>query len=283
MASKTWSSASDTVSMMTLTAGSCSRMRRVASTPSITGISTSITTRSGTSACAFSTASRPFSASPTTTMSSRSATSEAIAPRKRGWSSTSRMRIGSFSGIFHLYVGWPWMRSLRDTCNDTRSAPRGGVDGKATVQEDHPFTHGEEPEPVAVGQRGARVEAVPVVLDDEGRRRGGLGDADDRRRRTRVLADVRQRLLDDPDHLHLATRRQGQLLFEVALQRGLDAALPGVLGQVGVKDVQKPTRGRGRRRQAQDGLSDVAVGLLADVSQISQLPCDCGVFADLFT
>ena len=65
MASKTWSSASETVRITTFTFGSSSRIRRVASTPVMTGISTSITTRSGWSAWAISMACRPFSASPT--------------------------------------------------------------------------------------------------------------------------------------------------------------------------------------------------------------------------
>src|ERR1035437_3310307 len=92
------------------------------------------------------------------------------------------MRIGTCAGILHLVVNWPWMRSLGDFCDDTRSVPRCGVDSKATVQEVHPFTHGVEAEPVSVDQQVARVEAVAVVLDDERCGRAGLRDVNDRRR-----------------------------------------------------------------------------------------------------
>src|ERR1035437_6397790 len=268
--------------MMTLTVESCSRMRRVASTPFITGISTSITTRSGTSSRAFSTAARPFSASPTTVMSSCPSISDAMAPRKSGWSSTSRMRIGSCDCILHLTGHWPGMRSLGDDRDNTRSAPRCGVDGKATVQQVYPFTHGVETEPVPVDQRLGRVEAMAVVLDDESRRRVGLGDGDDRRRSARMLTYVGQGLLDDPDHLDLATRRQGQRVIEVTVQRGCDLALLAVFGQIGAKVVQQPPLGPVRTPKAEDRLPDIPVGLLADIRQLSQLSRDLGAVPDLF-
>ena len=91
------------------------------------------------------------------------------------------------------------MGTLGDACHDTRSTTRSGVDGKGTVQQRHPFAHREDPESVPVAEgRVTLVEAVTVVLDDEGGSRAGLGDPDDRRLRSRVLADVGQGLLDDP-------------------------------------------------------------------------------------
>src|SRR5450631_4948616 len=142
------------------------------------------------------------------------------------------MRIGTGSGILHLIVSWPWMRSFGDVSDDTCSTPRYRVDGKATVQQRHPFTHSVETEPVTVGLRAARLEAVAVVLDNEGGCRVGLGDADDGRGRARVFADVRQGLLDDPDHLDLATRRQGHFVVEVTVQCRCDLTLLAVLDQV---------------------------------------------------
>src|SRR5664280_2779293 len=127
------------------------------------------------------------------------------------------MRIGTCAGILHLIVNWPWAPPLWDVCDDSCSTPGCGVDGKATVQEVHPFTHGVKPEPVPVDQRVARVETVTVVFDHEGRRRVGLGDSDDRRGSARVLAYVRQCLLDHPDHLDLTARRKGQVLVEVTV------------------------------------------------------------------
>src|ERR1035437_3265321 len=140
------------------------------------------------------------------------------------------MRIGSCAGILHLIVKWPWMRSLGDVRDDTRSATRYGVDGKATVEQRNPFTHRVEPEPVPVELRATRVESVTVVLDDEGRHRFGLSDADDRGLCAGVLADVCQGLLDDPDPLDLGTRREGKLVVEVTVQRGCDVALLAVPG-----------------------------------------------------
>src|ERR1035437_4161987 len=166
-----------------------------------------------------------------------------MAPRNSGWSSTSRMRIGSCAGILHLIVNWPRMRPLGDVRDDTRSATWYRVDGKASVEQGNPFTHRVKPEPVPVELRAARVEAVTVVLDNEGRRGLGLSDVDDRGLCARVLADVRQGLLDDPDHLDLGTRREGKLVGEVRVQRGCYVGLLAVLDQVGAQVVQQSPLG----------------------------------------
>ncbi len=67
MASETAPRDSSIVMRMTFVSGEASRMRRVASIPSIPGIRTSMNTTSGTSSRARSTASSPVPASPTTT------------------------------------------------------------------------------------------------------------------------------------------------------------------------------------------------------------------------
>ena len=133
--------------------------------------------------------------------------------------------------MLHLIVNWPWMRSFGDVRYDTRSAPRHGVDGKATVEQRHPFTHGEKAEPVAVGHRAARVEAVAVVLHHERRHRVGLGDVDDRRPRPRMLAHIGQCLLNKPEDY--TTRPQPRTLAgrseSVRQLRGIaPAQVPGV-------------------------------------------------------
>ena len=54
--------------------------------------------------------------------------------------------------------------------------------------------------------RPTGASSVPAVFPGEGRRRGGLADAYARRLLPRVLLYVCQGLLDDADHLDLATR-----------------------------------------------------------------------------
>ena len=66
MASASTSVSACMVSMMTRVSVPVDRMIRVASTPSISGIDTSISTTSGWSSAARRTASSPLSASPTT-------------------------------------------------------------------------------------------------------------------------------------------------------------------------------------------------------------------------
>ena len=174
------------------------------------------------------------------------------------------------------------MRALGNACDHTGSAARRGVDGKATVEQRHAFTHGEESEPVPVEGRVALVEAVTVVLHDEGRARVGLGDADGHRLGARMFADVGQGLLDDPDQVDLTTRRERQPVVEVAIKKGLDVALLRVLGKVSAKVVLQPSFGLARVPETEDRLPHVLVGLLADIGQLCQLHRDHRIPSDLF-
>ena len=95
-APKTYSSSSNVVSTKTrvrLSAGSVV-MRRVASSPSISGMRMSITTTSGFSARTCSSACAPVAASPTTSMSSRESSSARNPARTIGWSSASTTLVG---------------------------------------------------------------------------------------------------------------------------------------------------------------------------------------------
>ena len=71
---------------------------RVASTPSIAGIWTSITTTSGRVSWASRTASAPVAASATTSTPSSDPSSAPIPRRTTGWSSATRTRIVAASG-----------------------------------------------------------------------------------------------------------------------------------------------------------------------------------------
>src|SRR5579859_5230188 len=95
MASNRSSSSSLIVKMMILALGATSLIARQASMPPLRGIRTSISTTSGNDSAAFSTASAPSPASPTTSMSG-SVTSTISRPRRNSaWSSTISVRIGS--------------------------------------------------------------------------------------------------------------------------------------------------------------------------------------------
>src|SRR6266567_582168 len=95
MASNRSSSSSLIVKMMILALGATSLIARQASMPLLRGIRTSIRTMSGKASPAFSTASAPSLASPTTSISG-SVTRTISRPRRNSaWSSTISVRIGS--------------------------------------------------------------------------------------------------------------------------------------------------------------------------------------------
>ncbi len=81
------------LSASTRACGAFSAMRRVASMPFSSGMATSITTTSGFSLAASSSASRPFPASPTISISDCSARIIWNPRLTTAWSSASRMRI----------------------------------------------------------------------------------------------------------------------------------------------------------------------------------------------
>ena len=93
-APKTYSSSSNVVSTTTrVPAARSAVIRRVASSPSMRGIRTSISTTSGRSAAASSTASAPSAASPTT-VDVRLGGQQRLEPaRTSAWSSASRTRV----------------------------------------------------------------------------------------------------------------------------------------------------------------------------------------------
>ena len=158
--------------------------------------------------------------------------------------------------------------------DDARAATGGGVDQQSAADQLHALAHRVQTESSPVGQVIGRVKAAAVVLDDERDRPALLGDADGCRRRARVLAHVRERLLDDPDDLDLAARRERQVALEAHLQRRRDPALAAVLVQVGTQAVEQIVADMARLAQVEDRPAGVTVALLADVCQIDQLKRD---------
>ena len=145
------------------------------------GIRTSISTTSGCSAAARSTASAPSAASPTTSMSG-CADSNALNPaRTRPWSSASRTRVTPAPP-----------RAGATPRRASRRPARAGVERPA--QRRRPLAH------PAHARSGAAAPAVagPVVGDDD-RHGVHVHPHDDRRaRRAGVPEHVRQGLLHDP-------------------------------------------------------------------------------------
>src|SRR3954469_25840329 len=140
MAVNTVASSSYMVRMSTRTSGAAARIRRVASTPSMPGIRTSIRRTSGRCCSASVTAASPSAASPTTSMPSIVRSRATRPPLTTGWSSATRMRIPAGS------IGQAWQRHhpltrdrlpdwVPDSCDDQgRSDSRRGNGGGETVK-----------------------------------------------------------------------------------------------------------------------------------------------------
>ena len=103
-------------------------------------------------------------------------------------------------------------------------------------------------------------QATPVVLDRDDQLVVVEVHADQRPAGRRVLADVRERLLDDPEDLGLTGRRQPQSARRVVGGHGRDQ-LRGVRepDRVALEGVNQVVVGRNRAVQAQDRLTDVDV------------------------
>src|SRR5512141_1852068 len=212
------SSSSDTVSMTIGVVIPAWRMALTPSTPEEPGMFTSMTTMSGRRARTFSSASRPFSPSPTTVMSNWALIRVARARRNRGWSSTSRtLSLG----------GWCATRVLcLEADDDARPLVRGSMHVERSTDLFDPFPHGGEAEaPLHRARDGRRVEAHAVVLDRKRRHRRAAIDADGDAMRARMLAGVGERLLHHAQQLDLAPRRQSPPSVPLAREAGGDPGL----------------------------------------------------------
>src|SRR5215218_1645310 len=205
------------VTIRTLVCGSICLISRVAASPSILGIRTSIRTRSGRRRELISTASRPSSASPTTSKAS----SRANIPRKpwrtRPWSSAMTIRTGwdLLPGCISLpmidipfRVGLLLQRHLR---HHQRSVSRFAVDLEVAGEQGYPLAHAGEADllpRIGPVRHAVRREPAPPVPDLEADLLVAALERDVRPIRSRVLAYVGQRFLGDPEERRLHDVRQ---------------------------------------------------------------------------
>src|SRR5829696_5131874 len=231
-ASNTYSSSSKVVSTSTRTPArsSSATIRRVASSPSMTGMRMSIRTTSGRAERARATAAAPSPASPTTSTSPASSSRARNPARTSPWSSTRTTLITD---------------CRREGGLDAEAAAGAGAGLEAAAEGPGPFPHPQDPlaaaGAVAVARPGA---AVVGDLDHHlavGVTDGHLGPAG-----PGVADHVGQRLLDDAVGGQVDGGRQPPRL-PLERHRDLDPG-PGRLGDQRVQLGQPG--GRGQRRPA---------------------------------
>src|SRR5579875_791755 len=152
-----------------------SRMRLMASSPTILGMAISMMMTSGLSSWARAMASAPSPASPTTRISVWASSRVRKPARRMGWSSTSKMRTGVASALCGAGdgIGFEWsMRVLQrivwDGGTNGGASPRRSLYLQGAVQQAHAFFHAEKAQPrplfAPLAQpRRAQVEATPVI------------------------------------------------------------------------------------------------------------------------
>src|ERR1035441_3604657 len=187
------------------------RMRRMAATPSISGMTMSIRIRSGRAARANSTAWAPLAAS---------ATTQKPPIRSQRWRKPWRMRVWSSAirilAMAHL-IGGVGGRQQGD--EQLRTLTDGAVDVQRAAQAEDPLAHLAQAE--MSGMSGcadqAGVEAAAVVAERERHAaRRIYGEMHPCRTRAGVVGDVVQALLDDAEQRQFvgrgqAVRRAGHL------------------------------------------------------------------------
>src|SRR5688572_24694862 len=174
-------------------------MRRVASSPSSSGMRMSIKTTAGRKRAAFSTASSPLLASATTSMSGSPESSMRKPARTIDWSSATRTRT---------VIGFERCSCVLPVKGEARAedeAPVGcGPRVHLAAVDLHPFADADEAVAETVGRRGARavvddfeLDLVGAITDDH------VGVAG-----VRVLERVGQALLHDPIRRQLDRARE---------------------------------------------------------------------------
>src|SRR5215207_791831 len=179
---------------------------RVAASPSILGIRTSIKTRSGCKREHISTASRPSSASPTTSKPSSRANMPRKPCRTRPWSSAMTIRTGVVRrrGCFSPFVITRSFRvgllSQRNLHYHHRADSWFALDLEVTLEHGDPLAHAGEADLLTwVGsvRSVVRHEPQPPVADLEANLLRPALKRDVRPVRSRVPAYVRERLLSN--------------------------------------------------------------------------------------
>src|SRR5215210_2786616 len=210
--------------MRTPTPGCSCLMWRVAVMPSISGMRTSISTRSGSRFRQISMASRPFDASPTTS-SPGSLLSRLLNPRRRRWWSSTRMSrfvpvTGGLSSCMIGILHGRWQFNFRLY---RRTGSRLAVEFEPPAEQGYPLAHAGEADLLArtvTLRRLIGLEAASLVPDQEANRSPGAVERHAYPGGQRVLAYVRQGLLRDPEERRFYLGWQtliAQRFFEVDL------------------------------------------------------------------
>src|SRR3990170_1862878 len=210
IASNRSSSSSEIVRATTLISGHSLLMRRVASAPLQTGMWMSISTTSGLADRTCSTALAPFDASPTASKPSWSSRRARSPFRNRIWSSTRRIRTGAI--VLSLHYGEI----------DPHSCPVAGAGLylEPAAHPFYPFSHGAHAKPGRLVGQDRRIEAAALVFDAYADFFRPAGDPYAGLVRPRVLANVGEGLLYDPDQLHLHFGRELRLSVSFDLDLG---------------------------------------------------------------
>src|SRR5215211_2731347 len=199
MASTRYSWLSWVVTIKTLACGHRSLIARVAANPSILGMRTSMSTRSGHSFRQNSRASSPSAASPTISRSGSLASIDRIPSLARAWSSAISTRAGELFTFMTVFL--PIRLRQRDLRHHGGASAGLAADLKLAAEQRDPLPHAGEPHPLpraAHSRCRARVEPAPVVpnlqayaLPAPYQRDLGPGGCG-------VLARVGERLVGDP-------------------------------------------------------------------------------------
>src|SRR5829696_7393739 len=191
--------------------GRSTLISRVASRPSIPGMRTSMRIRSGTSERPSSTASRPSLASPTISRSGSRLRSPRSPRRTRSWSSAIRSRFRSPLLISIEILGHHDVGAVdQGDLGDYQGALAGAAgDAELPAEQGDPLAHPGQADPLAGAAAAAPGnEAPPVVpylqpdpATPVGSQRGGRTflEGEIHALGARVLADVVERLLHDPE------------------------------------------------------------------------------------
>ena len=185
-------------------------MRRVASSPSISGMRMSITTTSGFSARTCSSACAPVAASPTTSMSSRESSSARNPARTIGWSSASTTLVGVIDRFQPLSGSTAWTRQPPCSRGPTSRRPP-----RAVARSNMP----RRPRPAST----PAVSPWPSSVTSMSSSSAFAADAHVRARRVGVAQHIGQCLLDDPEGRPADRRRDGSTVdvdVDVGVQPG---------------------------------------------------------------
>src|ERR687894_836024 len=224
------------VSMSTLTRGKRRFIDRVAASPSMRGIRTSMSTRSGRSRRHSSSASCPSAASPTILRSGSPESMTLMPDLTKSWSSTITSRAGppppsgllsgtpTSQGTLLETDGNPSLIRVvprqRDLGYYQRADAGSALNLKPAIEERYPFLHAAEPHPLArspaAGRRG--IETLAPVPDAESHTSLQSVEGHAHPPSVRVPADVGQRLLCYPEERRLDSVREPLVVCHVALE-----------------------------------------------------------------